>query len=282
MNYLRADRSRASPVSSPDAAPTRLRRRTAGASRGWRPPRISGAACRRTRRGARPCSRRAAWPPPPRRCATSADFPGSKASPPISGTPARPAPQPRRSPRRRDPYAGARHRREHGDLQRRARRAAQAAAESRRRPPRLPAPVDRRVGRSERPFSVPEVRDFRGGATSLGAIAEFSPSSFTLQGERPPVRVSIGLVTGNFFDVMGLAPVLGRLTRPSDDGPAFRGSWCSPTNTGSSVSAAIRASSASRCGSTARPTVIGVVQPAPYYPGSHRRARQHGGHPAPS
>ena len=32
-------------------------------------------------------------------------------------------------------------------------------------------------------------------------------------------RVDVGLVTGNYFEVMGLSPVLGRLTRPSDDGP---------------------------------------------------------------
>ena len=29
----------------------------------------------------------------------------------------------------------------------------------------------------------------------------------------------MGLVTGNYFEVMGLSPVLGRLTGPSDDGP---------------------------------------------------------------
>ena len=33
-------------------------------------------------------------------------------------------------------------------------------------------------------FSVPEVRDFRGGVKSLGGIAEYSPWSVTLHGER--------------------------------------------------------------------------------------------------
>ncbi|MGH8622671.1 MAG: permease prefix domain 1-containing protein, partial [Burkholderiales bacterium] len=67
-------------------------------------------------------------------------------------------------------------------------------------------------------FSVPEVRDFRTGAPSLGGIAEYSPWFGTLQGADDAVRIDVGLVTGNFFEVMGLSPVLGRLTRPSDDG----------------------------------------------------------------
>jgi predicted permease len=67
-------------------------------------------------------------------------------------------------------------------------------------------------------FSVPEVRDFRNGAPSLAGIAEFSPWTLTLQTREEAVRIPTGLVTGNYFDVMGLAPVLGRLTQPSDDG----------------------------------------------------------------
>jgi hypothetical protein len=69
-------------------------------------------------------------------------------------------------------------------------------------------------------FSVPEVKDFRDGARSLGGIAEYSPFTFTLRGENDAVRVRAGLVTGNFFEVMGLSPMLGRVTQPADDG------WC--------------------------------------------------------
>ena len=67
-------------------------------------------------------------------------------------------------------------------------------------------------------FSVPEIRDFRGGTPSLGGIAEYSPWFGTLRGGDDPIRIDVGLVTGNFFEVMGLSPVFGRLTRPSDDG----------------------------------------------------------------
>src|SRR5215207_5235572 len=67
-------------------------------------------------------------------------------------------------------------------------------------------------------FSVPEIEDFRNGAKSLGGIAEYSGMVFTLQGERDAVRMNVGLVTGNYFKVMGLSPVLGRLLNEGDDG----------------------------------------------------------------
>jgi hypothetical protein len=61
---------------------------------------------------------------------------------------------------------------------------------------------------------VPEINDFRNGARSLGAIREFSPYTLALQGKDDAVRVNAGLVTGNFFEVMGLSAVAGRLTGP--------------------------------------------------------------------
>src|SRR4029077_3185480 len=50
-------------------------------------------------------------------------------------------------------------------------------------------------------FSVPEIRDFRDGAKSLAGIAEFSSWTLTLQGDDDAVRIHVGLVTGNFFEV---------------------------------------------------------------------------------
>src|SRR5262249_42726088 len=117
-------------------------------------------------------------------------------------------------------------------------------------------------------FSVPEVREFRTGTTTLAGIAEYSSWFGTLQeGNAPPASLDVGLVTGNFFEVMGLAPVLGRLTSSADDGKGaapvivlthefwikrFGGD---PAIVGKQV----------RLGS-ASVTVIGVVQSAPWYP----------------
>src|SRR5688572_27787787 len=67
-------------------------------------------------------------------------------------------------------------------------------------------------------FSVPEILDFRNSAKSLAGIAEYSQMTYTLLGEDDAVRINVGLVTGNYFQVMGLSPVLGRATNSSDDG----------------------------------------------------------------
>ena len=116
-------------------------------------------------------------------------------------------------------------------------------------------------------FSVPEVRDFRTGAPSLSAIAEYSPFTLTLQGDHDAVRIGVGLVTGNYFEVMGLSPVLGRLTRPSDDGAGVppvmvltHEYWIKRFGGDSSiVGKQVRLDGTSA-------TVIGVLQPSPFFP----------------
>ncbi|MEO8624336.1 MAG: ABC transporter permease, partial [bacterium] len=116
-------------------------------------------------------------------------------------------------------------------------------------------------------FSVPEVRDFRNGAPSLSGVAEYSPWFNTIHGDTEAIRIDIGLVTGNFFEVMGLAPVRGRLTRPSDDGPhappvmvLTYDFWMKRFGGDSSVvGKPLRLDGVSA-------TVIGVVQPAPFFP----------------
>jgi putative ABC transport system permease protein len=117
-------------------------------------------------------------------------------------------------------------------------------------------------------FSVPEVSDFRNGASSLGSIAEFSPWTLTMQTNDGAVRLAGGLVTGNYFETMGLSPVLGRLTRPSDDGSGVPpvmvltyDYWMNKFGGDSSiVGKQVRLDGKSV-------TVIGVVQPAPFFPG---------------
>jgi len=117
-------------------------------------------------------------------------------------------------------------------------------------------------------FSVPEVRDFREGAKSLAGIAEFSPWTLVFQDEDSTVRLGVGLVTGNYFEVMGLSPVLGRLTEPGDDGPGVppvmvltHAYWLKRFGGDSSiVGRTVRLDGSSV-------TVIGVVEPAPFFPG---------------
>jgi len=116
-------------------------------------------------------------------------------------------------------------------------------------------------------FSVPEVRDLRTGAPAFAAIAEYSPWDAALQGDADVITLHVGLVTGNFFEVMGLSPVLGRLTRASDDGPGVppvmvltHDFWIRRFGADSGiVGRRLRMNGESV-------TVIGVLQPAPYFP----------------
>jgi predicted permease len=122
-------------------------------------------------------------------------------------------------------------------------------------------------GQANISFSVPEVHDLRTGVPSLGGIAEYSPWNLTLQGDDGAVRLDVGLVTGNYFEVMGLAPVLGRLTRPSDDGAGVppvmiltHAFWMKRFGGDSGiVGRQVKLDGQSV-------TVIGVLQPAPFFP----------------
>lgn len=116
-------------------------------------------------------------------------------------------------------------------------------------------------------FSVPEIDDYRQGSPSLGAVAEFSALDFTMLGYETPRRVRAGIVTGNYFDVMGLSTTLGRTVARGDDGenaPAVivlsDAYWrnifgADPEIVGKTVE--INGRSA---------TFIGVAEPAPPYP----------------
>ena len=53
-------------------------------------------------------------------------------------------------------------------------------------------------------FSVPEINDFRAASTTLGGIAEYSPFTVSMVTDHDATRLQVGLVTGNYFAVMGL------------------------------------------------------------------------------
>jgi predicted permease len=72
-------------------------------------------------------------------------------------------------------------------------------------------------------FSVPEIQDLKAGVKSLSAFGDFSTIGFTMVGLGEPRVVQAGVVGGNYFEVMGLHPVLGRLIGPEDDGPKADG-----------------------------------------------------------
>ena len=81
----------------------------------------------------------------------------------------------------------------------------------------------RGLGMENANFSVPEILDLRQRLKSVSAIGDFSTIGFTMNGLGEPREVQAGVVGGNYFEVMGLHPVLGRLLDMRDDGPAAAG-----------------------------------------------------------
>src|SRR5579864_8982572 len=75
------------------------------------------------------------------------------------------------------------------------------------------------IGVENAAFSVPEIQDLRARVGSLAAFGDFSTITFTMVGLGEPRQVRAGVVSGSYFDVMGLHPVMGRLINAGDDGP---------------------------------------------------------------
>jgi putative ABC transport system permease protein len=68
-------------------------------------------------------------------------------------------------------------------------------------------------------FSVPEIDDYRAQSRTLETLVEYHSMDFDLIGEGEPRRVTTGVVSANFFDTLGVKPLLGRTFLPADDQP---------------------------------------------------------------
>jgi predicted permease len=79
------------------------------------------------------------------------------------------------------------------------------------------------LGQTNTTFSVPEIKDIGSGLKTIQELGTFSEIGFTMVGLGTPREIPAGVVDGNYFEVMGLRPVLGRLLTPSDDGPNAAG-----------------------------------------------------------
>lgn len=65
-------------------------------------------------------------------------------------------------------------------------------------------------------YSVAEIEDFKGQLNSLDELAEFHSMRFFFLDDNPVV-VSTGVVSTNFFDLIGITPIHGRNFIPDDD-----------------------------------------------------------------
>ena len=68
-------------------------------------------------------------------------------------------------------------------------------------------------------FSFPEVADYREQATTFDEFVEFGHWTFNVLDRGDPHRAIGGLVTPNYFKVLGIQPQLGRTLIPEDESP---------------------------------------------------------------
>jgi putative ABC transport system permease protein len=125
-----------------------------------------------------------------------------------------------------------------------------------------------RAGLDDVKFSVPEIVDLRESSAALAGIAEYSSMPFTMLGGDQPVQVQAAIVSGNYFDVMGLGAVLGRTIGPADDGPDAEPVMMLTYRYWQSVFAgdpAVLGRTYRMNGRTV--AVVGVASPAPPFPG---------------
>jgi putative ABC transport system permease protein len=124
------------------------------------------------------------------------------------------------------------------------------------------------LGAPNTEFSVPEINDLRSKVTAISAFGEFSTVDFTMTGiGDEPRTVRAGVVNGDFFDVMGLRPTLGRLLDAKDDDPNAAGAavltqhfWTTtfhrdPQVVGRTITLGPRTA-----------TIVGVLEPSIPYP----------------
>jgi predicted permease len=127
------------------------------------------------------------------------------------------------------------------------------------------------IGADNTGFSVPEIKDIDSGLKSIKEIGTFSALDFTIVGLGDPREIRAGVVDGNYFDVMGLRPVLGRLLNPNDDGPNAAGAavltyrfWVNSLHSDRGVIGKVV-----RLGSfegSRSATIVGVLEPSVPYP----------------
>jgi predicted permease len=71
-------------------------------------------------------------------------------------------------------------------------------------------------GRGFNSVSIADYRDYRDQNTTFAGIAAESEKPFHLGTDKTAERIKGALVTGNYFDVLGVKAALGRLLQPSD------------------------------------------------------------------
>ena len=96
-------------------------------------------------------------------------------------------------------------------------------------------------------FSAKDIADYR-EARSLSDVVEFHQMTFNLLGRAEPERLRTGVVSANYFDVLGVKALVGRTFVTADDEAGAPAVLVLSYKYWSAASAAIRASSAGSIG----------------------------------
>ncbi len=130
----------------------------------------------------------------------------------------------------------------------------------------------RLAGRDNVAFSFVEIDDYRRQMTTVDELVEFGDWTFNVLGRGEPHRATGGLVTSNFFKVLGLNPLLGRTLAPEDEGrgatPAVvltfdywrRVFGADPKIVGQVLDLTVK-----------KAVIVGVLQPASHYASSRKQ-----------
>lgn len=119
---------------------------------------------------------------------------------------------------------------------------------------------------SDEGVSALEVADLR-AAKSFSHVSEYHSMTFQLYGHGDPLRVTTGVVSDGFFDMLGVKPALGRTFRPGEQAVGAapvvvlsHGFWMNQFHGDSSIVGATFTMN------DRVHTVIGVLPPLPAYP----------------
>lgn len=126
-------------------------------------------------------------------------------------------------------------------------------------------------------FSFEEVQDYREQARTLDRFVEYGDWTFTVVGDvGNPHRAVGGLVTSNYFEVLGLRPALGRTLGTDDDGDGAEPSmvlthdyWTRAFGADEDVLGRVVRLYAFSAPKLTR--IVGVLEPGTHYTGTRRQ-----------
>jgi len=120
------------------------------------------------------------------------------------------------------------------------------------------------------PFSVKEIEDYRNYSHTLDSLAEYHSMPFLLLDHNTAFRVQTGVVSSNYFEVLGVTPLLGRTFLSSDEAPNADGVLVLSYEYWQHALGGDPHIIGRTFEMNSKPhTVIGVLPPIPQYPGDN-------------